>query len=120
MKAPNDDSPGQERLPAGTLELLALQVVAQGPQHGYEIARRIHLRSAEALSVEEGSLYPALHRLERQGHIQGAWGVSESRRRVRQDSLTSSGRRELKARIKRWSALQVAVGGVLELEGGSA
>jgi transcriptional regulator len=101
-------------LPRGTLELLALQVIAAQPLHGYEIARRLHLLSAELLRVEEGSLYPALHRMERQGLIKGAWGTSDTGRKVRVYRATSAGRRELAARRNSWRALRVAVDGVLD------
>ena len=104
-------------LPAGTVELLALQVVASEPLHGYEIARRIHLRSADALRVEEGSLYPALHRLERQRLIKGVWGKSAKGRRVRLYHLTASGRRDLAGRRERWSTLCSAVDDVLNAKG---
>lgn len=117
IEKPSGKNSKSDRLPSGTLELLTLQVLSQGRQHGYEIARRIHLRSSEALRVEEGSLYPALHRLERQGHLSGSWGVSDSGRRVRQYGLTSSGRKELKSRLSRWTALQDAVGSVLSFDG---
>jgi len=106
--------PGERlELPQGALELLALQVLAVGPLHGYEIARRLHLLSAEVLRVEEGSLYPALHRLERQGLIKGAWGTSSTKRRVRVYRATAAGRRDLAARRSRWSALRDAVESVL-------
>lgn len=104
-------------LPQGALELLTLQVIANGPLHGYEIARRLHVLSAELLRVEEGSLYPALHRLERQKLIRGAWGTSESGRRVRVYSATAAGRRDLATRRARWRSLCGAVDGVLDAEG---
>jgi PadR family transcriptional regulator PadR len=116
MPEPDDDNPD---LPRGTLELLALQVIAAEPLHGYEIARRLHLLSAEILRVEEGSLYPALHRLERRGLVRGAWGTSDTGRKVRVYRATAAGRRELDRRRTRWRALRVAVDGVLDAEGGT-
>ncbi|MEZ6015967.1 MAG: PadR family transcriptional regulator [Planctomycetota bacterium] len=112
--------PAGERLelPQGTLELLTLQVLAAEPLHGYEVARRLHLLSADVLRVEEGSLYPALHRLERQGLIKGAWGTSSTKRRVRVYRATAAGRRDLAARRSRWSTLCGAVESVLR-EGAS-
>jgi transcriptional regulator len=107
-------------LPQGTLELLALQVIAAEPLHGYEIARRLHLLSADILRIEEGSLYPALHRLERRGLVKGTWGTSDTGRKVRVYRATAAGRRELDARRTRWRALRVAVDGVLDAEGGLA
>jgi PadR family transcriptional regulator PadR len=107
-------------LPRGTLELLALQVIAGEPLYGYEIARRLHLLSAELLRVEEGSLYPALHRMERRGLVKAAWGTSDTGRKVRVYRATAAGRRELDKRRTRWRALRVAVDGVLDAEGGTA
>ena len=107
-------------LPPGTLEMLALQVLAKEALHGYEIARQIHLKSADALRVEEGSLYPALHRLERQKLIRGDWGKSATGRRVRNYKLTAAGRKELRQRRERWTTLRDAVSGVLGIVGGKA
>jgi PadR family transcriptional regulator PadR len=117
-----EPEPDHDRLdlPQGTLELLSLQVIAAQPLHGYEIARRLHVLSAELLRVEEGSLYPALHRLEQRGLVKGKWGTSDSGRKVRVYRATSAGRRELDARRTRWRALRVAVDGVLDAEGGAA
>jgi PadR family transcriptional regulator PadR len=117
MPEPDDDPLD---LPRGTLELLALQVIAGEPLYGYEIARRLHLLSAELLRVEEGSLYPALHRMERRGLVKAAWGTSDTGRKVRVYRATAAGRRELDKRRTRWRALRVAVDGVLEAKGGTA
>lgn len=100
-------------LPAGSLELLALQVLAAEATHGYEVARRIHLLSADALRVEEGSLYPALHRLERQKLLAASWGRSATNRKVRVYRLTAAGKRELQRRRATWALLRDAVDGVL-------
>ncbi len=105
----------QELLP-GTLELLVLKVLASGPHHGYSIVREIQRRSADALVVEEGSLYPALHRMERRGLIDAEWGASESNRRAKFYSLTSAGRRELTALASNWRRMSVAIEGVLAPE----
>ena len=112
--------PKNPDLPPGSLELLALHVLSREPCHGYEIARRIHLTSREALRVEEGSLYPALHRLERRKLVKAAWGTSDSGRRVRVYRLSAAGRRELKERRERWRSLRDGVDGVLDAGGGLA
>lgn len=117
MPEPDDD---RLDLPQGTLELLALQVIAGEPLYGYEIARRLHILSAEILRVEEGSLYPALHRLERRKLVKGTWGTSDTGRKVRVYRATAAGRRELDRRRTRWRSLRVAVDGVLDAEGGAA
>lgn len=79
----------------GTLEVLVLRVLARGRAHGFAIAQAIHLLSREVLRVEEGSLYPALHRLEARGLVAPEWGLSENNRRARYYTLTAAGRREL-------------------------
>jgi transcriptional regulator len=102
----------------GTLDLLILKVLSAGPAHGYTIARRILLRSEGALLVEEGSLYPALHRLERRGWLEAEWGTSEENRRAKFYRLSRSGRRELAEREREWAAMATAIGLVLEPAGG--
>lgn len=103
----------------GTLDLLVLKVLTAGPAHGYSIARAIRTRSAGALSVEEGSLYPALHRLERRGWLAAEWGPSEGNRRAKFYRLSRSGRRELAAREREWDSMSRAIAGVLAPEGGA-
>jgi PadR family transcriptional regulator PadR len=98
----------------GTINLLALRALADGPLHGLAIARRIHEASRAALEIGEGALYPALHRMERDGLIAGSWGVSESNRRARFYRLTAEGRRRLDAESRRWRAHAGAVEAVLE------
>lgn len=98
---------------AGTLDLLILRTLQSGPAHGLDIAQSIERRSDDVLLVEQGSLYPALHRLEERGWIASAWGVSESKRRARFYQLTGRGRRQLDAERSRWAALADAVGRVL-------
>jgi transcriptional regulator len=98
----------------GTLDMLVLKVLAAGPQHGYGIAVRLHQLSADVLRVEEGSLYPALYRMEQRGWIRSSWGLSENNRRARFYQLTRSGRRQLGAETESWRRLAGAVARVLE------
>ena len=104
----------QMDLPQGTLDLLILKVVALEPQHGWAISERIQLISSAVLSVKQGSLYPALHRLERRGWIKARWGASANNRRAKYYELTKSGRRQLETEQNAWRKLTVAVGQVLE------
>ena len=101
----------------GTLTLLVLKSLSQGARHGYAIASYIKLASSEALRVEEGSLYPALHRLEQDGFIQAAWGMTETNRKARFYSLTRTGRKQLKEEEDSWVRLTQAVSSVLRFEG---
>jgi transcriptional regulator len=93
----------------GTLDLLLLQVLQWGPQHGHGIGQAIRLRSQEVLRVEHGSLYPALHRLEKQGWLESEWKMSEANRRARYYRLTPKGKRQLIAEQSRWKELARAV-----------
>jgi transcriptional regulator len=102
-------------LPQGTLDLLILRTVALGPQHGWAISERIHQVSSKVLEVRQGSLYPALHRLERAGWIKAHWGASENNRRAKYYELTKSGRKQLEAHQNDWKKLAVAVAQVLEM-----
>jgi PadR family transcriptional regulator len=104
---------GSGELVQGTLPLLILGTLASGPNHGFAVARRIQQVSKEVLRVEEGSLYPALHRLERQKLISAAWKVSENRQRTRVYRLTSAGRRQLTSQRSKWAQFVDAVAGVL-------
>ncbi len=97
----------------GTLDMLILQTLQWGPRHGYGITQAIRVNSGDALSVETGSLYPALHRMERAGLIAAAWKQSESNQRVREYRLTAKGRRQLVSARSRWEQLQAAIAGVL-------
>lgn len=97
----------------GTLDLLILKTLALAPMHGYGIAQRIQLSSEELLKVEEGSLYPALYRLEKQGWIKAQWGASENNRRAKFYQLTAAGRRQLTAEISNWERLSLAISRVL-------
>jgi transcriptional regulator len=99
-----------DHLLRGTLELLLLQALSQGPLHGYAIARRIETATGDALGVEEGSLYPALHRLEAREAVTARWATAPgSRRRVRVYALTRKGRARLDAQKKGWRAFSRAV-----------
>ena len=98
----------------GTLDLLVLKTLSWGPMHGYSVARLIRDRSDEVFLVEEGALYPALHRLERRGWIESEWGLSENKRKARFYQLTSRGRAQLRAEVATWERYTKAVAGVLQ------
>lgn len=97
----------------GTVDLLILKVLSLEPMHGWAIAQRIHQFSSEVLIVNQGALYPALHRLEHQAWIKASWGESENNRRARYYSLTKAGRARLKEEEDSWQRLSSAVQGVL-------
>jgi transcriptional regulator len=97
----------------GTLDLLILHALQRGPLHGYAIAQTIHLLSNEVLSVEEGSLYPALHRLELDGAITATWGASENNRKAKYYRLTRNGQKLLAEQEQTWTRLSGAVARVL-------
>ncbi len=101
-------------LPQGTLDLLILKTLALEPQHGWAISERIKQISSEVLKIQQGSLYPALHRLERRGWIKARWAASENNRRAKYYELTNSGLRQLRAEETAWRKLTAAVGQVLE------
>ena len=101
-------------LPQGTLDLLILRAVALEPQHGWAISERLRQISSAALQVRQGSLYPALHRLERRGWIRARWGSSENNRRAKYYELTRRGRAQMEAQTTAWRKLVAAVGQVLE------
>ena len=98
----------------GTLDLLILHALQRASLHGYAIAETIHLLSDQELKVEEGSLYPALYRLELDGAIAAHWGVSENNRKAKYYEITKRGRKLLSAQQETWSRLSLAVGRVLE------
>ena len=98
----------------GTLALLVLKTLARGSLHGYGITLHIQMVSKDVLRVEEGSLYPALHRMEQDGWISAEWGTTENNRRARYYQLTSKGRRQLAAEEKSWAQLTEAVAHVLQ------
>jgi PadR family transcriptional regulator len=97
----------------GTLDLLILHALQRGSMHGYTIAQTIHLLSDEIFSVEEGSLYPALHRLELDGTIKAKWGLSENNRKAKYYSITPKGKRALAAQEQTWNRLSSAMQRVL-------
>src|ERR1700724_3358207 len=98
----------------GTLDLLILQTLQWGPQHGYGISQAIRANSGDILQVDTGSLYPALHRLERQKWIAADWKLSENKQRVRVYRLTAAGKKRLLSERSRWAQLSDAIAGVLE------
>ena len=98
----------------GTLDLLILKVLVLEPMHGWAIAQRIRQLSQDVLKVNQGALYPALHRLEHQAWIEASWGESENNRRAKYYSLTRAGRQRLKVEEKSWDRLSLAVQGVLK------
>jgi transcriptional regulator len=98
----------------GTLALLVLKTLARGSRHGYGITLHIQMVSKDVLRVEEGSLYPALHRMEQEGWISAEWGTSENNRRARYYQLTSKGRKQLAEEEKSWAQLTEAVAHVLQ------
>lgn len=99
----------------GTLDLLILRTLRTGPLHGWAISDRIQQISEEVLQVNQGSLYPALHRLEHQGWIKAEWGISELGRRARFYRLTAAGKRQLEQETDNWARLTTAIGRVLEM-----
>jgi PadR family transcriptional regulator, regulatory protein PadR len=100
-------------LPQGTLDLLILKTLSLGRLHGYGIGQRIQQLAEEMLTVEEGTLYPALYRSEQRGWIEAQWGVSENGRRARFYSLTRTGRKQLHAEERQWEHLSLAVAKIL-------
>ena len=101
-------------LPQGTLDLLILKTLALSSQHGWAITERLQQISSDALRVGQGSLYPALHRLERRGWIRAKWGVSENNRKAKYYELTNAGRKQLKAETEAWRKLAAVIGQVLD------
>ena len=97
----------------GTLDLLILKVVALEPAHGWAIGQRISQMSNDVLLVGQGSLYPALHKLEQQGWIEAEWGESENNRRAKYYSITKDGRRALKEEAAQWERLSAAISGIV-------
>jgi len=97
-----------------TLEMLVLKTLERGPMHGYSIAEFIEERSEDVLRVEEGALYPALHRLELRGLLSAKWGISENNRRAKFYRLTARGRQKLQQDSVRWSVMSAAIGRIME------
>ena len=98
----------------GTLDMLVLKSLTKGPMHGYEIANRIQQTSEDVLHVEEGSLYPALYRMERKGWIESEWGLSENSRKARYYKLTRAGRKQLETERANWARLTEAISKVMQ------
>jgi len=98
----------------GTLDLLILKTLAPGPLHGYAIAQRILITSRETLEVQQGSLYPALHRLERKGMVHAEWRESDNGRMAKVYSLTKDGRKQLASELEQWQRYSKSIGWVLE------
>ena len=98
----------------GTLEMLILKALARGPLHGYAVAEWIHQTSQQLLRVEEGALYPALHRLELRGILEAKWGASENNRRAKFYQLTPAGQKRLSTESQRWARLSAAVAFVMQ------
>jgi transcriptional regulator len=107
-------APERLDLPQGTLDLLILQTLSLGPQHGWAISERVQQVSSDVLRIQQGSLYPALHRLERRGWIKAKWGTSENNRRAKYYELTRAGQKQLEAETDSWRKLTAAVAQILE------
>ena len=107
MSKPNLD------LPQGTLDLLILKALALEPLHGWAISERLQQMSQEALHVQQGSLYPALHRLERRGWVKASWAITDNNRRAKYYDLTRQGKKQLSKELDAWNRLTAAVGHVL-------
>ena len=101
-------------LPQGTLDLLVLKALSLGPMHGYGVGQRIQQLAEDMLQIEEGTLYPALYRIEQKGWIESEWGTSENNRRARFYKLTRSGRSQLSVEESQWEHLTAAVAKVLQ------
>ena len=114
MSAPKSD------MPQGTLDMVILQVVAAGPIHGYALAHRIRLISRDLLQIQQGSLYPALHRLENRGFLTADWKASETGRDAKFYRLTAKGRAHLKAETANWARLSKAIALILQAAEGRA
>ena len=108
----NKGKPGD--LVQGTLDMLVLKALEQGALHGYSVAEWIQSKSDDVLRVEEGALYPALHRLEMRGLLRSEWGTSENNRRAKYYSLTARGRKELAAESEYWGRMAAAIARVMQ------
>lgn len=106
------DTPRSDLL-QGTLDMLILKVVALGPTHGYAIAQRLQQMSQDVLQVQQGSLYPALHRLEKRGWVKAEWAATDTGRDARFYALTRVGRKQLEAQRENWDRLSAAITGIL-------
>jgi PadR family transcriptional regulator, regulatory protein PadR len=109
-----EDKPDTGELIQGTLEMLILKALIRGPMHGYAVAEWLHQTSQQVLKVEEGALYPALHRLELRGVLKAEWGLSDNNRRAKFYRLTAEGKKRLNAESQRWTRLSAAVAFVMQ------
>jgi PadR family transcriptional regulator PadR len=113
MSPPSDRYQNRTEILQGTLDMVILQTLRWGPRHGYALSKAIRTNSGEILKVDTGSLYPALHRLERKGWIAAEWKKSEIGPRLRVYRLTKSGRRQLSAERSRWEKITAAIAGIM-------
>jgi PadR family transcriptional regulator, regulatory protein PadR len=113
QKMGRNKTPSSQEMLQGTLDMLILQTLILGPAHGHTIARVIEQTSEDVLQVEQGSLYPALHRLADRGWVSSYWGVSENNRKAKYYKLTPKGRKQLLAETSRWQQMVEAIGRVL-------
>src|SRR5215813_10402478 len=104
----------------GTLDMIILQTLCWGPQHGYAISQAIRAGSGDVLRVETGSLYPALHRLQRRGWLKSEWKQSENKQRTKVYSLTAKGKKQLAAEHDRWNRMTIAISGLMSVKGSKA
>ena len=117
---PRRESPIQSEMVQGTLDMLILRTLVMGPAHGQTIAHAIERGSEDVLQVEHGSLYPALHRLERQGWVQSEWKQSESKQKARYYRITAKGKKQLASDLNRWEQIVEAIGSVMYVKPESA
>ena len=110
----DDDYRNRVELLQGTLDMLVLQTLQWGPQHGYAISQALRTRSGDVLQVETGSLYPALHRMERQKWISAEWRTTEQNQRARFYKITAEGRRQLARDRSKWDAMVAAIASIME------
>jgi PadR family transcriptional regulator, regulatory protein PadR len=109
-----EDKADTGELIQGTLEMLILKALIRGPMHGYAVAEWLHQTSQQVLKVEEGALYPALHRLELRGVLKAEWGLTDNNRRAKFYRLTAEGKKRLNAESQRWTRLSAAVAFVMQ------
>jgi transcriptional regulator len=114
--AKKDQYKNRIELVQGTLDMLILQTLQWGPQHGYGIVQALHTQSGEVLKVETGSLYPALHRLERQGWVRSEWKRTESNQRARYYQITAAGKKQLVSDHDRWQQVVKAIAAVMQVQ----
>jgi PadR family transcriptional regulator PadR len=103
-------------MPQGSLEMLILRTLKRGAQHGYAIARHLHVASDAYFQIEEGSLYPALHRMEQRGLISAEWGPSEANRKAKFYTLTAAGKEALKEQTNTWQEMQRAISNIMNFQ----